>query len=432
MDPNELTPLAGLVELTTAAPTQAGLIVSNGIDTWAVIFPEERTEHTLPVLGLKPNNTYEVQVVLTDQDGGRTVLGPLMAATEPLPDDFPEISVMVANAAKMEPGFILAGRFGRERNADPTLLSYTIAFDSAGEVVWYSSQGTGDMRQLSNGNLWWRTGNRVLETDMLGEIVNTTVLEDPGLGLHHDTFPTEHGTILSISRESVVVDDFPTSYTDENAPTATVTVLDEPIVEFALDGSLVNKWLLTEMLDPTRIGYGSLGEPPDGFDWAHANAVVHDPRDDSVIVSVRHQDAVVKFSRSTGNLIWILGPHNNWSGEFQQYLLDPVGFPFAWQHHQHAPMITPSGNILLFDNGNFRASPFDGMTPIPDAENCSRAVEYQIDEVQMEVRQVWEYGCNAEQRLYSSFISDADWMKETGNVLIDFGGIRFRVNPIPS
>ena len=230
-----------------------------------------------------------------------------------------------------------------------------------------------------------------------------------------------NGTYLSLSRESVQVPEFPTSETDPDAPRAEAAVRDEPVVEFLPDGTLRNEWFLTDMIDPTRIGYGSLNSSPLGYDWAHTNAVIYDPTDDSIITSARHQDAVVKFSRSTGDLVWILAPHDNWSPEFQPFLLHPVGTPFRWQYHQHAPMFTGEGTLLLFDNGNNRASPFDGNPVVPDIDNFSRGVEYEIDEEAMEVRQVWEYGEHIPERIYSRARSDADWLEATGNVLMTFG-----------
>jgi len=142
-------------------------------------------------------------------------------------------------------------------------------------------------------------------------------------------------------------------------------------------------------------------------------------------VSVRHQDAVIKFSRETGNLQWILGPHDNWPPEYQPFLLHPTGTPFRWQFHQHAPMWTATGALVLFDNGNFRASPFDGTTPTPDDQSFSRGVEFEIDEDNMLVQQVWEYGENIAEPIYSHFISDADWLPTTGNVLMTFGGTSY-------
>ena len=87
--------------------------------------------------------------------------------------------------------------------------------------------------------------------------------------------------------------------------------------------------------------------------------------------------------------------------------------------------VTPSGTILLFDNGNYRASPFDGRAKVPDSDNYSRAVEYSIDETTMEVRQVWEYGTNIEWRMFSASQGDADLMPKTGNVVLTLSDTRF-------
>src|SRR6185436_2743399 len=71
----------------------------------------------------------------------------------------------------------------------------------------------------------------------------------------------------------------------------------------------------------------------------------------------------------------------------------------------------------------YRASPFDGTTPLADVNNFSRAVEYSIDETSMEIQQVWEYGPQREEPLYAGFIGDVDWMQSTGNVKVTFGGV---------
>jgi len=418
MDPNGVTPLAGVIELTTDVPTRVTLTISGASDSRVREFAEFQTEHYLPILGLKPDTSYSIEVIVTDQADESLVLTPLLpVVTSPLPADFPSINVLVSDPTKMEPGFTLLDKFtrGKPTTPDATLPRYTIIVDNAGEVVWYSTLGANATRQLPNGNLFYLDGN-VLEIDLLGNVKQSVA---PSVGqLHHDLFPTANGTLLSLTAETVVVDGFPTSYTDPNAPTRTANVEDSPVVEFLSDGSLLNTWKLTDILDPTRIGFNSLESRPLGSDWAHANAVLYDPGDDSIIVSVRHQDAVVKFSRSTGNLVWILGNHDNWPLEFQPFLLTPVGTPFEWQYHQHSQMITPSGTLLLFDNGNYRASPFDGRVLIPDDENYSRAVEYAIDEQNMEVRQIWEYGAQIGQSYFSRSQSDADWMENTGNVLI--------------
>ena len=348
----------------------------------------------------------------------------LIAVTNPLPADFPLMTV-VSNPAQMEPGFTLIDCFGRGGDSRPR---YPMIVDSAGDVVWYGnhpSMYVRAIRQLVNGNLFFRGGNIVKELDLLANWKLWIPTEHPGSVLHHDLLRTPMGTYLSLNSESVEVAGYPTSVDDPDAPTQTASLRDDPVVEFLPDGTLRNEWSLTDMLDPTRIGYYSLRQNQGDLDWGHANAVTYDPSDDSIIVSVRHQDAVVKFSRETGELVWILGNHDNWPPEFAPFLLHPVNTPFRWQYAQHAPMLTGDGTLLLFDNGNNRASPFDGNPVVPDGDNFSRGVEYEIDEETMEVQQVWEYGEFIDEPLYSGFLSDADWQPTTGNVLLTFGGVTY-------
>jgi hypothetical protein len=462
MNPNGTSPLAGVIRLSTDLPARATLVVSDGKETRTIEFAEFKTDFSLPLLGLKPDKRYTVELRLTDQNNQQHNISPaLQATTDPLPDDFPEIKVLVSKPGLMEPGYTMMARFiraGGDREitlagfgtglskqtlsdwmcwavgwamecGSDTDSTYTIIVDNAGEVVWYSSLGDITNYQLEDGTLLYWTDSDVIVIDMLGNEVRRITLDDPGTGLTHDLFPTTNQTFLSATIQQAEIKDFPTSDTDPNASRKTAKVEDNPIVEFDSEGNLLNIWPLVEMLDTTRIGYNSLDVRPLpdalGHDWAHVNSVIHDPRDDSIIISLRHQDALVKFSRTTGDLIWILGPHANWSAEFQPFLLTPVGEPFEWLYHQHAPTITPSGTILVFDNGNFRASPFDGNNKIRNRQNYSRAVEYAIDEDNMQVRQVWEYGKNIAKPLYAGHISDANWMNTTGNVLITFGGTSF-------
>ncbi len=420
MNPTGSTPLAAVVELVTAIPARVDLRITNDTDGWSVAFPGYRQEHRLPVLGLKPDNVYSVQIWLFFESSAQMRLDPdLLAVTDPLPDDFPAVTALVSNPGKMEPGFTLLDR-ARRLNGEPR-ASYSMILDKSGEVVWYSERPTSAVRQLPNGNLLFRLRSTIIEMDMLGNDIETVTL---GYGhLHHDLFLTVNGTYLSLGAETIEVDDYPTSDTDPSAPTQTAEIRNDLIFEFAADGTILNQWPLSQFLDTGRISYDSLQNLSDGYDWSHSNAVFHDPMDDSIVVSVRHQDAIIKFSRATGKLIWILGPHANWTEEFQPYLLHQVGAPFEWPFHSHAPMYTSNGTLLVFDNGNYRASPFDGTVPLTPAESYSRGVEYAIDEENMEVRQIWEDRIHAAERLHTPSRGDADGMETTGNVLLTFSAI---------
>lgn len=419
MNPTGFTPLAGVIEMETDQPIRVQLKIQGGGEQRTVSFPDAQQVHYLPVLGLKPQQFYTVDVNLVP--GG--FVDRLTVLTPALPADFPTLVTQVSNPVAMEPGYTLLDCFFRAPGDNRP--RYTIIVDEAGQVVWYSTKCSSAFRQLVNGNLFYRVGNDMTEVDLLWNEKLRVPLQIPGTGVHHDYLRTPMGTYLALTGESVVVPDFPTSDTDPLAPTAPAAVRDEPVVEFLPDGTLLHEWPLVDTIDPTRIGYLSMVPTSEGFDWAHANAVSYDPNDDSILVSIRHQDAVIKFSRATGNLIWILGPHDNWAPQFQPFLLYPIGTPFRWQYHQHAQMTTGDGTLMLFDNGNYRASPFDGNPQVPDSANFSRGVEYEIDEAAMTVRQVWEYGENISQPLYSGFICDTDWQENTGNVLMTFGAVSY-------
>jgi arylsulfate sulfotransferase len=81
----------------------------------------------------------------------------------------------------------------------------------------------------------------------------------------------------------------------------------------------------------------------------------------------------------------------------------------------------------MFDNGNYRASPPDRRS----VEPFSRAVEFTVDEMDRSVVQSWSYGpaFGMEKSFYADFISDADWLPETGNVLVTPGGQSTATNP---
>ena len=86
---------------------------------------------------------------------------------------------------------------------------------------------------------------------------------------------------------------------------------------------------------------------PMGFpDLTHSNAVIYSPTDHNIIVSMRHQNWVVKVDYNdgagTGNILWHLGE----GGDFA--LKNGVD-PTDWNYAQHYPsLFTPtSAGVLL-------------------------------------------------------------------------------------
>jgi hypothetical protein len=246
--------------------------------------------------------------------------------------------------------------------------------------------------------------------------------------LHHEIVELPSGNFLALSTELRELEQFPASETSPDVELRPAVVVGDVILEFEPDGSIVRRLKLLDLLDPQRIGYGSLTDfwnktyahvlgGAVSEDWSHANAICYDPRDDSLLVSVRHQDCLVKMDRTSGRIHWVLGDPGNWREPWSDHLLAPRG-ELQWPYHQHGPQLTPEGTILLYDNGNYRALPYH--PPVFAAENYSRVVEYRVDEEARTVEQVWEY--RGEEEFFSPFYGEADRLPATRNVLITDGG----------
>jgi hypothetical protein len=243
---------------------------------------------------------------------------------------------------------------------------------------------------------------------------------------HHTIDVLPNGNLLLLSNEPREFDDWPGSDTDPDALRETAVLIGDIVIEMTLDAEIVQQWHMLDILDPYRICYGSRRvttvnrHMPNSNDWAHLNCASYDERDDSILLSLRTQDCIAKIDRTSGILQWILGTPANWQAPWAEKLLTPKG-PVQWQYHQHDCSITPSGTILCFDNGNYRATPFD--TPMDEAQCYSRVVEFSVDENARTVEQVWSYGDALDDRLFACFQGGARRLPETGNTFITYGGI---------
>ncbi len=443
-NPNPAVPLAAIIEFITSLPVKVTIAATDDASTRILMSGKSySTRYSLPVLGLRPGVTTSIDIVATDESGNEMQWRGAGFRTDPLPPDFPRIETTVLNPERMEPGVTLFDpiRLGPGSSG----FGLVVAVNEWGEPIWYyrSSESISDARRMDNGNLLLLGTTGAIEIDMLGNTidrwypdargnVNTAGKPVEDDTFHHEIYETRLGDFFVLSTELRRVAGYPTSDTNIDAPRAAANVVGDVITEFAYDGSILHSWHLLDLLDPLRIGFDSLGttrnvtypEAPGGTrDWSHGNAVIEDKRDGSIIVSTRHQDAIVKIDRKTGGLVWILGTPDGWNAPWDRCLLKPVG-ALEWPYHQHAPEITPQGTILVFDNGNFRHRPFDGLSD----QNYSRAVEYSVNEQDMTVSQVWSYGGPGSEMFFSSALGDADWLPATGNVLITDGA---RVSPGP-
>jgi hypothetical protein len=106
-------------------------------------------------------------------------------------------------------------------------------------------------------------------------------------------------------------------------------------------------------------------------DWLHINAVSWSPADGNLVLSVRHQDWVLKidYENGTGNghVIWRLGQ----GGDFAVSSTDPN----PWFSHQHNAHYIDDSTVILFDNGNTRRA--------SDPHVDSRGQVWKLDEQTM-------------------------------------------------
>lgn len=402
-------------------------MVDDGTDFWQRDFYNYSTTNSIPLLGFKPGTTNSIQVTVYGQARNSATAPSLLTfVTAPLPANFPLYTVLTNKPDLMEPGYT----FFMVRNG--STIAYIVILDNSGNVVWYTqcpNLNDLDVRPLDNGD-YFIPGkqNQFYEFNMLGQTVRTW---SPATGYPinvHEGFPTENGTILYLSDQSRLVTNIPTSDTISNPPLETANVDDGPAVEIsATNGAFLNAWSPLNVIDPTRVTYLTYGigsGSPFGVDTEHANAIVNDTNDNSIIISMRNEAAVIKMDRATKQLKWILGPPAGWGAAWQPYLLTPVSTPFDWNYGQHAPLITPQGTLLLYNDNNYAASPFD--PPVPDQDNYSSAVEYSIDETNMQVSEVWNSAWQTNQdRLFTPYVGKVAWLPTTGNVLVTYGVVTY-------
>jgi hypothetical protein len=173
-------------------------------------------------------------------------------------------------------------------------------------------------------------------------------------GFHHDLARLDNGNTLLMA--SVLVD---------GSPISNRTLIDDCIIEVNPEGTIVWAWYTWQHFDEFEFTdaakaffYGN------GGDWAHANSVtvipdntLGDPRftPGNLVISYRNLNTIIVVEKSTGKIVWKMGPNNAQTiGQHYAYMI-PFGLEGA-------------GNLLAFDNGASGGFP-------PRSREYSRVVE---------------------------------------------------------
>ena len=266
-----------------------------------------------------------------------------------------------------------------------------VAVDLSGQLVWFLEDPDSyinEVRLLANGRITFIRSNRSNETLLNGQLT-WIQNEHPDLTAHHETLPMPNGNVLTL------VHDFRDVFRDSEFQ----SWRGDRIVEFdRATGAVIFEWATHDYysyldFDNTKMSAPSLNGGT-AYDWTHANAVTYDQGTQTVHISVRHLSRITAIDYPSGTIQYNMGfgPPSMPSGDatFGDNL-------FSWQHAQE---LQPSGNLVIYDNGNRR----DHTDQTPGS-GVSKAVEVALTgNPPSGASIVWEHTLP----VYTASLGDAD------------------------
>ncbi|MBC1723358.1 aryl-sulfate sulfotransferase [Listeria seeligeri] len=418
LNPYGTSPLTALLLFNTAEKMKITVEVEGeNADTTieSEVGSEYTTEHEVAVLGLYADKANTVKISAVTQDGKKTEKT-ITIQTDKLPAEMPTIDVKTSDTKKME-------QTGNQLTFITPSTKYAYGVDSNGDVRWYSNKYNSHVfKELENGHLLYLTKydnaddtySLLLETDYLGKIYHaysmTTEAESEQSGsssksaIHHDAIELPSGNLLL-----TINDD--TKY------------MEDTMIEIDRQTGEVVKTIDLKDILPEEF-YKDYKARSDGkVDWFHQNAIWYDESDDSIIISSRSQDTVMKIDYNSTKIKWILSDKEGWPDSYKKYLLNPTGDNFKYPAGQHAVEILPDQDdnsdtvdILLYDNNEV-------ITRGDEEESgkYSEAVQYRINEKTKKVEMVFSFGKDLGEDYWTEIVGGARYMETTGNYLVNFG-----------
>ncbi|MGI4762823.1 MAG: aryl-sulfate sulfotransferase [Janthinobacterium lividum] len=424
LNPSGYAPLTARLSLLSRQSGQLRLVVHGRHGTASDLtqqFADEGTVHTVPILGLYPDYANSVSVQLVDPSGRVLADTALTIQTQALPPDMPASLVTTAPT-----GGALGGDFTLVSNFSATDPQMPLIVDNYGDIRWLLDyRGLAELGQLSydcgisrlrNGNYCFadKTTSLIFEVDAYGTIINRWNMA--GYTFHHELYEKPDGNFLVTVNK-----------TGSTHPDGSATDEDYVIEVDRHANHVVQTWDLKQSLNENRHALET-----DPVDWLHANAVLYDPSDNTILVSGRYQ-GVVKLTYDN-HVKWLLAPHRGWGPNHQgqdlnQLTLAPLDAAgqaitdtavingsanhpdFEWNWYQHSIQLLPNGDLLLFDNGTNRN--FIRNAPA----HYSRAVVYRLDPAARTVQQIWTYGKERGADTFSAIVSRVQYLPAVNHIM---------------
>jgi hypothetical protein len=392
-----------LVALYSVPPSSAGTVfvqfaVAGDHPAWRntdgrAVVPGKSTNFF--VAGMLPNTSYQMRHVFSDGTGS----APVLFTTGALPTTltFPTLTVQQppGPGSDSDQDMIFQQLAGA-----PSNVPNPLATDLQGRVEWYYDPSSSGLTLINAGQSLVPGGTVLLlgadhdaplpsarnvlrEVDLAGDVIRETNIaavnaqltamgHDVIHSFTHDAQRLSDGrtAVIGITERTVDINGTPTNYIG-----MMIIVLNTDLQVTwawdAFDHLDVNRGpVLGEIVQPGSPGPTSCVPKLPAFDWLHLNAVSRSP-DGNLVLSIRHQDWVIKIAyqdgEGDGHIIWRLGK----DGDFAVNSADPN----PWFSHQHNAHYVDDHTLILLDNGNTRRA--------GDPNAHSRGQVWQLDEQAM-------------------------------------------------
>lgn len=321
----------------------------------------------------------------------------------------PVAPVEIVNARSGQTGIVLQSPLGQ----------VIVAHDLEGNLVWYNASDTSNITRPASGGRFMAivqdpdrgTEHQVFRLfDLTGLILKETnaarvneQLAAMGVhaitGFHHEAREMPDGKFLVLASSERMLKDVQGAG-DVDVIGDTILVLDREMrVTWAWDSfehlDPRQAAILGETCTPAGGGCPPFYKAPQANDWLHSNSLQLAP-DGNIIVSVRHQDQILKIDYQNGvawgEVLWRFGK----DGDFKVESDDP----WPWPSHQHDASILEDGTLLVYDNGNTRRA--------ADPQAQSRGQRWELDESKMTARPL----LNAKLGVYAPALGSAQRLSD--------------------
>uniref|UniRef100_A0A7V5CSX7 Lipoprotein n=1 Tax=Acidobacterium capsulatum TaxID=33075 RepID=A0A7V5CSX7_9BACT len=346
-----------------------------GLSTWTQPTPTGNGGPvTMEVAGMLGNSNYHMRADVTLDDGA-TFQDTDHTFTTGNPPQTSPVQAQIMSGQYPQPGIEMWNTILPQNDAQ------LFATDLAGHVLWtYTYSGASvDLVQgfqpLSNGHflilisylsslksslgfLQNNVINAVREIDLAGNTIREITMDQLNQELaakgYNLTLKSFHHSAIELPNGHLVVlatyQEVPPNLSGYPAST---TVTGDVLVD--LDQNMQPDWVWNSFdhLDVNR-------HPMNFPDWTHSNDILYSPSDHDLLLSMRHQNWIIKIDfqdgQGTGNILWRLG----YQGDFQLMQNgQPDNNPADWFYAQHGMSFFGSStsgifNLGLMDNGNDR------------------------------------------------------------------------------